>query len=391
MNTDGMILTTSGRNLLTKAMTGKELRFTRGACGDGVLAPNGEPYELSRLISEKQSLAIQSINATRTGTCEVVLEVSNQDLIFGYFVREYGLFARDPDTGQEVLYAYANKGDLCGYLETFDGTNPINYTLSLIAVVEQSPNITAIINNSNSYVTISRLDSCISSLYAEGVTPMGFWTYSPNDDKRLRPLSLSETRKILLGIDDVASLVKRIEVLENNQAEILLSQEIQSLYPNATHYIIEDFKNINQVDLFSCKVTSIVAGDDSLDCDPISGILPLSYYTISDGINSEVVQIESVNLENNIQRVILSEPVKNSYNLETCTMSRTTANVSQRGAQTITENKSLSWSPDIIWKGQSESSSFSINLDSSAGNIKSFEISGSINLTSDGYITLGVL
>lgn len=391
MNTDGMILTTSGRNLLTKAMTGKELRFTRGACGDGVLAPNGEPYELSRLISEKQSLAIQSINATRTGTCEVVLEVSNQNLKSGYFVREYGLFARDPDTGQEVLYAYANKGDLCGYLETFDGTNPINYTLSLIAVVEQSPNITAIINNSNSYVTISRLDSRISSLYAESVTPMGFWTYSPNDDKRLRPLSLSETRKILLGIDDVASLVKRIEVLENNQAEILLSQEIQSLYPNATHYIIEDFKNINQVDLFSCKVTSIVAGDDSLDCDPISGILPLSYYTISDGINSEVVQIESVNLENNIQRVILTEPVKNSYNLETCTMSRTTANVSQRGAQTITENKSLSWSPDIIWKGQSESSSFSINLDSSAGNIKSFEISGSINLTSDGYITLGVL
>lgn len=389
ITTDGMILTTAGLNLLGLALTGKELHFTRGACGSGELPIGGDPYALTGLISEKQSLAIQSINTTRTGTCEVVLEVSNQDLSSGYFIREYGLFARNPDTGQEILYAYANKGEKCGYLETFDGTNPINYSLSLVCVVDQAPNITAIISSSNSYVTVSRLDSRISSLYAEGATPRGFWTFSPDGDKRLRPLSFEDAKILMLGTHDIASLISRIERLEDNQAEILLTQEMQELYPNATHYIIEDFKNINQVDLFSCKVTSIVAGDDSLDCNPIAGILPLSWYTISDGLNSEVVQIESVNLENGIQRVILTEPIKNTYNLDTCTLSRTTAAVSESGAHSSSITKNISWDPAVTWQGQAESSSFTIPLDTSTGNINSFETSGAIALTSDGFITLG--
>lgn len=390
MTTDGMILTTAGMNLLALAMTGKELKFTRGACGDGKLADNSDPYALTELISEKQSLAIQSISTTKTGTCEVVLEVSNEKLTSGYFIREYGLFAQHPDTGQEVLYAYANKGDKCGYLELYDGTNPINYSLSLVAVVDQSPNITAIISSSNAYVTVSRLDARFTNLYAEDASPNGFWVYSPNDDKRLRPLSLQDTRRVLMGVDDIASLVRRVEVLESNQAEILLSQEIQSLYPDATHYIIEDFKDINQIDLFSCKITSIVAGDDSIDCDPIAGIVPLSYYTISDGINSEEVQIESVNLENNIQRVILTDYIKNTYNLETCYLSRTTARVSNGGASARSENKSLTWTPGINWKGQSEETNFTIEFDTTPGNAKSFTLSGNITLSADGYITLGV-
>ncbi|MBQ3653481.1 MAG: hypothetical protein II954_03575, partial [Synergistaceae bacterium] len=106
---NGMLLTSAGRNLLAKALTGKELHFTRAFVGDGSLGSR-KPADLTALISPKRELPIHSMNTTGSlGTCEVVLEMSNKGLSQGFFVREYGLFALDPDSGQEVLYSYCNK------------------------------------------------------------------------------------------------------------------------------------------------------------------------------------------------------------------------------------------------------------------------------------------
>lgn len=386
--TSGMVLTQNGRNLLAKALTGKELHFTRAFTGDGLLASR-DPYTMTALISPKQELPIQSMNTSQTGTCEVVLEMTNKNITTGYFVREYGLFARDPDTQQEILYAYANKGENCSYLEGNNGVDLINYTLSLITVIDQAPNITATINNSNAYVTTTKLDARFANLYAEGVTPMGFWTYSPAADDRLRPVSTENVKKLILGTHDIGAIISRLERLEDNLGEVMLTQELQGIAPNATHYIIEDFKNVNQVDNFQCAVKSIVAGDDSLDCDPIDGMLPLSWYTITDGVYSEDVQIKSINIENGIQRVILTDTIKNTYTLEYCKMYRSSASIESNSAIAPSARKSITWTPDFIWKGQGEKSSFVAALDSSLSNSEAFTMSDDITLTSDGFITLG--
>lgn len=383
-----MILTEAGRNILALALSGYELHFTRAFSGDGSLN-NKDPYKLTTLINAKQELAIQSINASATGTCEVVLEMTNKNLSTGYFVREYGLYARHPQTNQEVLYAYENVGDNAGYLEAEDGTHLINYTLSIITVVDQAPNITATITNSNAYVTVTRLDNRIQDLYAGQTSPAGVWTFSPDNDKRLRPLSLNEMKKLLLGVHDINSLISRIERLEDNVGEILLTQEMQGIAPDATHYIIEDFKDINQIDLFECNITSIIAGDDSIDCNPIDGLLPLSYYTITDGIHSENVQIKSINIENGIQRIILMEPIKFTYNLDNCQLFRTSANISGQTAIGPSARKSENWTPNYTWQGQGAKSSFTVAPDISTGNINAFAISGDIAITNDGFITLG--
>lgn len=384
----GMVLTTQGRNLLAKALTGKELHFTRAFTGDGSLGSR-DIYSLTNLINRKQELPLQSMNTSQTGTCEVVLEMSNKNLTAGYWVREYGLFAADPDTKSEVLYAYANKGENCGYLEAFNGVDLINYTLSLITVVDNAPNITATINNSNAYVTTTKLDARFANLYAEGVTPMGFWTYAPAGDDRLRPLSLEETKKIILGTHDISSLISRISRLEDNLAQVLLTQEMQELYPQATHYIIEDFQNVNQIDDFTCDVKSIVAGDDSLDCNPIDGMLPGSWYTVSDGINSEQVQIQSINIENGIQRVILKDRIKNTYNLDYCQIFRTNAQINNSTAIGPSARMALTWTPSFTWKGQGTANSYTADLDSSVGNSNAFTFTGDTVLSSDGFITLG--
>lgn len=380
--TSGMILTTAGRNLLSKALTGKILTFTKAQIGDGVIS-SGDPSSLTALISPRQDLEIQSVNTTQTGTCEIVLEISNQKLTAGYFVREYGLFARDPDTGAQVLYSYANKGDNAGYLEAFNGTDLINFTLSLITVIDTAPNVTAIINSQNAYVTLTRLNAKFLDLYAEGVTPAGFWTFSPDGDSRLRPMSLADTRNLILGTHDVAALASRVATLENNLAAVLLSQEMAELYPNYTHYIIEDFKNINQIDRFKCKITSLVTGDDSIDCDPIAGILPGSWYVLSDGITAEDVQIESVNLENGIQRIILTAPIKNNYLLDAAYLYRTTANFANQKAENSSSKTAQTWNAGTTWRGQGASEIYSVPMSFSAGT------QNNASITSSGAIILG--
>ena len=184
----GMILTSAGRNLLAGALTGKKLTFTKAVCGDGRLGTK-DPLTLTGLISPKRELPIQSMRTSQTGTAEVVVEMTNKNLSTGFFVYEYGLFALDPDSNQEVLYSYSYSEN-AGYLEGDNGIDIINYTLSLVTVIDQAPNITAEIKSSNQYVTITRLDTRIQDLFAGMKDISGFWTYAENDVQRFRPASL---------------------------------------------------------------------------------------------------------------------------------------------------------------------------------------------------------
>lgn len=383
----GMILTTAGRNLLAKALTGKNLTFTKAMCGDGKLG-NKDPLTLNNLISPKRELPIQSMRTSQTGTAEVVVEMTNKNLSTGFFVCEYGLFALDPDSNQEVLYSYSYSEN-AGYLEGDNGIDIINYTLSLVTVIDQAPDITASITGSNQYVTITRLDTRIQDLFGNFQDINGFWTYAKNDTQRFRPASLEQTRNALIGTHDIMNLTSRIERLEDALAQTLLSLEMQSIFPGYTHFIIEDFQNVNQLDMYSAKVTSVITGDDSIDCDPVDGMLPGSWYTISDGVNSERVQAESINYENGIQRIILKDVISNTYTLSNTHIYRTSAIISDNMALGPSALKSFSWVPVSEWSGKGESEKYAVPLDSSAGNTGAFNLTGDITLDSESYITLG--
>ncbi len=386
---DGMILTEAGRNLLALAMTGQNLIFTRAFIGDGILPANSDASKRTALINSKMELPIQSISKTeQIGTCEIVLELSNQNLTQGFFVNEYGVFAKIQG-GNEILYAYRNTGANLQFLPGFNGVDLIHYTLSLITVIAQAQNVTAIINSQNSYVTLPVLDGRMQSLFSGQANLAGFWSYSIQGEKILRPQSLADVKQAILGTGNVSELVSRIERLEDNLAQTLLTLEMQELYPGYTHYIIEDFKNVNQLDLFECKITSIIAGDDSIDCDPIDGMLPGSWYMVSDNINSELVQVHSVSVENGIQRIILEDVIKNTYTLKNAYLYRTSCVINNNLASGPGSKQNITWTPSIFWQGFNDNSSGEIKLDTSTANSIAFNFSGSIALNSDGFITLG--
>lgn len=382
-----MIITHAGLELLGKALTGKELHFTRAFVGDGQL-DGKTPYEIVTLISPRKELPIQSIRTSATGTCEVVLEVSNRGQETGYWLREYGLYARDPDTQNEVLYSYCNKGDEAGYIEGFDGINPIDFSLTLVTVIDQAQNVTATITTNNSYVTVTRLESRVQDIYASSSDIAGVWTYGQNTEGRISPQTWQDFKLALFGVTDIESLNHRLERLEDNVAQTLLMLEMRDIYPEYTHYIIEDFKKTDQADTFTCKITSLITGDDSLDCSPIDGILPGGWYTVTDGIFSERVQVHSVSLENGIQRIILTKPIENTYSLENARLFRTSANITAGGATGSPARKSLLWMPGVVWSGQEANTLQTTEADFNLQNTHAFTLEGNASLTTSGGLTL---
>lgn len=149
-NFPGLILTADGRNLQAKAQIGQPLHFLRVALGDG--HPPDNPEGLAGLINERQSLSIQDMEVVGDGTSRLRVILTNQGVIAGFFVREIGIFARDPDTQQERLYAYSNSGEQSDFLPAEGGATLVEQIFDLITVIGSAQSVTALIDD---YITIA--------------------------------------------------------------------------------------------------------------------------------------------------------------------------------------------------------------------------------------------
>lgn len=162
----GMELTNAGRNLLAKALSGKTLKFTKGVAGDGYLPENQEISELTNVISPHRDMQIEDINIPPyIGTAKISVVMSNKELVQGFFFREIGLFAEDPDTGNEVLYGYCNSGNTADYMPGQDGPDAVYYRFDLTVVVDQAKEVTAIFSDNPLSVTYVQLNKSVDEIY----------------------------------------------------------------------------------------------------------------------------------------------------------------------------------------------------------------------------------
>lgn len=104
-NWNGLVLTKKGQLLQAKVGTGVVLALTKMKLGSGVL-PNGTSLEdLTDLVTPEQNVGIASKEVlTDQKMCKISATITNVGLSAGYYVRELGVFANDPDDG-EILYA----------------------------------------------------------------------------------------------------------------------------------------------------------------------------------------------------------------------------------------------------------------------------------------------
>ena len=156
---NGTILTEKGRNLLAKALTGTELQFTKVQLGDGIWDENINPEQLTALVSPKLDLPIQELKKVGDGTARLRFVLTNTGLSEGFFIREIGIFANDPDEG-EILYSvtYAGNADFI----PADGVTKIEDVTDIYTVVSNAQNVTAVISDTVVLATKEDVDSAVA-------------------------------------------------------------------------------------------------------------------------------------------------------------------------------------------------------------------------------------
>lgn len=138
----GMILTKKGRELQAKAEAGALLKFTKVKIGDGQIGPGQSLEDLVDLVHPLKVLDISSVQA-EGGLCRIRTSITNKGITQGFYVKELGLFAQDPDVG-EILYAITT-ASAADYLPPEGGATAINNQFDIIVIVGNASQISATI------------------------------------------------------------------------------------------------------------------------------------------------------------------------------------------------------------------------------------------------------
>ena len=140
-NWSGLVLTKQGRQLQAKVEAGTQLAITKLKLGSGVLPESKQLEELTDLVEPKQNVGIATIEAQDNGMCKVSATISNAGLSAGYYVRELGVFATDPDKG-EILYLVATDS-APDYLPAEGGATVVSQEFAVYVSAGNTDNVVA--------------------------------------------------------------------------------------------------------------------------------------------------------------------------------------------------------------------------------------------------------
>ena len=137
-----LYLTSQGLELASKTLLSKTLQFTKFAVGDGEVENDNveEIRELTDLVNQVSIFNITKIKRDSNNQVTVKGLFKNTDVAEDFYLREVGLYAKDLDTGQEILFAYINYGDESEYINTSQEQKQEFY-YDLIIKVDNSGNI----------------------------------------------------------------------------------------------------------------------------------------------------------------------------------------------------------------------------------------------------------
>ncbi|MFZ8861397.1 MAG: phage tail protein [Thermocrinis sp.] len=229
----GTILTQRGRNLLAKAQTENALTFTKIKIGDGLWPSNTDPTQLNDLVSPKLNLPIQEIRVVGDGTVRLRFVLTNTGLSQGFFMREIGIYAQDPDIG-EILYAVAYAGDRADFIPA-DGITKVENVVDIYTVIANAQNVTAVISDTVVLATKQDIDTVKpeASSTAPNLTYPGKLWIDANDF--LKYFNGSDWRDLKVSFADTvdgfhASLVPAPNVIPITNTQSVIPQDFLPLF-----------------------------------------------------------------------------------------------------------------------------------------------------------------
>lgn len=137
-------ITANGLALLVKGIAGKQIKYTRIVLGDGFLPEDRTPRNTSTVVSPKASIDITKLRVNSDGTVVVGGVFSNSQMSDGFYYRELGLYAEDPESeAGEILYCYGNSGDLAEWIPPTGGATIVEKTIDVVTVIGTATNVSA--------------------------------------------------------------------------------------------------------------------------------------------------------------------------------------------------------------------------------------------------------
>ena len=201
-------LTYKGLDLLAKGQLGNTIHFTRVLMGDGEIGESQDIRQLEGLVSPKLELPIKDMTITGVGTVVMEAELKNNKLQYGFFAKEIGIFAKDGEDGEEILYSYRNTGADSEYIPAGGGSEVWNLLYDVITVIDQAENVTAEINGDVAYVTkLDFKEHCDSATPHPNFAKIGDEVETTNyfncglskAGGKIDHISIDSARKIILG------------------------------------------------------------------------------------------------------------------------------------------------------------------------------------------------
>lgn len=122
----GFAITEKGRSIIAGLLAGELLTITKVVVGSGLLPDYMNPKEVTELVQPVAN-AVYSRPIAADGVAKMTVEYRsdlNGGLTVGFDLREFGIYALDPD-GKEVMIYYATLGDhpqwVSPYVQDSDG------------------------------------------------------------------------------------------------------------------------------------------------------------------------------------------------------------------------------------------------------------------------------
>lgn len=169
----GGTVTVAGRNLITSLMAGKTIEFTRIMVGSGAMPEGVEPIDMVALVTPVAE-GVSSVPTVENGVLSMVVEYRNDlngGLQEGFWLREFGVFAKTEDT-EEILLYYATLGDSPQPVNAYKDNRidirryPISIALELDADVQ-------ITYNPGAFITSAEAEELVRTMVQKAISGVG--------------------------------------------------------------------------------------------------------------------------------------------------------------------------------------------------------------------------
>ena len=144
------VLTESGMSLLTRAVSGEQITFTRFVVGDGQLPSGGTPQERTALVHQVLTFSITEMDNEQEGLIALTGEFDNEDVVEDFTWRELGILAKGEDN-VEILYAYSNDGANASVVRQLNTDVLTIQEVTMIIAIGEAENVTAVYSPHRQY------------------------------------------------------------------------------------------------------------------------------------------------------------------------------------------------------------------------------------------------